>query len=391
MIFLSLKITSSFSAASSSKSLKMDGRQQDSTVFSSDDDYSVQDVFKYMAEVDFDKTLSESDVEALPGPVRKVYLRRLRERQLLRNMKKQHDADYNHFSAMVAEIVKKHERGEKLENWELTFGGKAIKTLNPKPEATQNPVTIPVTEILDDVVKGKYTLQEVHTAREGVKEAEAKDPVENSPLQLLDNVMEEALDRTKLALNVKEPGQFYDAYVSTENGVLSKEQIDNALDNASTAIQLVLGNPISSNDAKQACDAFIIASSMNEAEIKMKKCQEIAISKQEQRENLAQVAAVSGAFSAVGQSAQLQALTTTTPAVSVTVAQTLNDQTINEQASAQASTTQASQLLDDSIDRTLGFNITDLSYDISFMPPEDPNIYKPLEIISYIGMTNNVL
>ena len=370
----------------------MDRRKQKSKVLSDEDDYSVQDVFKHMLEVNFDKTLSESDVEALPGPVRKVYLRRLRERQFLRNFKQNQEVEDHHFDQLIADIVKKHQRGEELEDWELTFGRKAIQALNPKPANSQNTVTIPVTEILDDVVKGKYTLQEVHTAREGVKEAEAKDPVENSPLQLLDNVMEEALDRTKEALNVKEPGQFFDAYVSTENGVLSKEQMNSALENASTAIQLVLGNPLSSNDAKQACDAFIIASSMNEAEIKMKKCQEIAISKQEQRENLAQVAAVSGAFSAVGeQSAMLQASTTTTPAVLLTSAQTLNDQTVIEQAAAQASTTQDSQLLDDSNDRTLGFNITDLSYDISFMPPEDPNIYKPLEIVSYIGMTNNVL
>lgn len=35
----------------------------------------------------------------------------------------------------------------------------------------------------------------------------------------------------------------------------------------------------------------------------------------------------------------------------------------------------------------LGFNITNTNFDISFVPSDDPDVYKPLEIISYIGMT----
>jgi hypothetical protein len=37
--------------------------------------------------------------------------------------------------------------------------------------------------------------------------------------------------------------------------------------------------------------------------------------------------------------------------------------------------------------RYLDFDIHDLSYDISFLPSNDPSVYKPLEIISYIGLT----
>jgi hypothetical protein len=34
-----------------------------------------------------------------------------------------------------------------------------------------------------------------------------------------------------------------------------------------------------------------------------------------------------------------------------------------------------------------GFNITNTSFEVSFVPSDDPDIYKPLEIITYIGMT----
>lgn len=40
-------------------------------------------------------------------------------------------------------------------------------------------------------------------------------------------------------------------------------------------------------------------------------------------------------------------------------------------------------------DPELSFNIYDDKYQISFMPSEDPYCYKPLEIVSYIGMTKS--
>lgn len=38
--------------------------------------------------------------------------------------------------------------------------------------------------------------------------------------------------------------------------------------------------------------------------------------------------------------------------------------------------------------QNLGFNITEEEFDISFSPSDDPDCYKPLEIISYMAMTN---
>lgn len=40
--------------------------------------------------------------------------------------------------------------------------------------------------------------------------------------------------------------------------------------------------------------------------------------------------------------------------------------------------------------KVLDFDITDINFDISFVPSDDPDVYKPIEIISYMGLTNNL-
>lgn len=247
-------------------------------------------------------------------------------------------------------IKERLELGIELSPWELQLWeekGHKVTAI----ESTD--VEIDATEILDGVVKGDYSIQELHAAREGTEEAAAKDPVENSPLQLLDNILDDSMERTKEVLKTKEPGQFFESYGFGANDIIEPEQMKNAIDHASTAVKLALGNPIVTNDAKEACDSFILATSMNEAEMKMKERQEIAIKAQARHEattNLAEAAAASLALS-----------------------------TDTELKTSQT----------DIQDRTLGFNITDLNYDISFLPSNDPDVYKPLEIISYIGMTKN--
>jgi hypothetical protein len=231
---------------------------------------------------------------------------------------------------------------------------------------------IPVTEILDDVVKGRYELRDVHAAQGGDEEAEPKDPVENSPLQLLDNVLEEAMEQTKGTLSLKEPGQFYDGYASMENGVMDEEQMKSALNHAVTAIELSFASSFTSNDAKEACNSFVVASASMEIEMKIKKAQELAQDAQMEREKLAEAAAVSVAFADAEPSSDVQGAI---PSPSTVI--------------PPSQPTEASSAKERDI-RDYGFNITDCSYDVSFLPSDDPNIYKPLEIVSYIGMTNNV-
>jgi hypothetical protein len=99
------------------------------------------------------------------------------------------------------------------------------------------------------------------------------------------------------------------------------------------------------NEALIACESFIKAMVMQEGEAKIKKAIEEAKFKQahlKRVERLAEAAAVSGALS--------------------------SDATVMGERE--------------------NFDITEKTFDISFVPSDDPDVYKPLEIISYIGMTN---
>lgn len=115
---------------------------------------------------------------------------------------------------------------------------------------------------------------------------------------------------------------------------------------------MMRGSKFEENDARDACESYIKAMAMIEGEVKIRNAVHDANKKQIERdiERLAEVAAVSGAFS--------------------------DDNS--------KKTTQASS---DKINEALGFNITNANFDISFVPSDDPDVYKPLEIISYVGMT----
>lgn len=293
--------------------------------------------------------ISEREFEKLPEDQQKMILKRFENEEKKRERFHQEQLERDMRKLRI--IDEKLGKGIELESSEAEFlelKGCKIKSI----KSTE--VEIDATEILDGVVKGDFTIHDIHAAREGAEEAEAKDPVENSPLLLLDNVLEDSVERMKEALKMREPGQFFESFGSGANNVIQPGQMKTAIDNASTAIKLALRNPISTNDAKEAIDSFILATSMNEAEMKMKQRQEIAVAKNKETENLAEIAAVSGVLSGV------------------------------------VALPQPPQQPDDP-DKTLGFNITDMNYEISFLPSNDPDVYKPLEIISYIGITNNVL
>lgn len=91
---------------------------------------------------------------------------------------------------------------------------------------------------------------------------------------------------------------------------------------------------------------------MHEAEMKVLNAIDETNAKQAQQERLeklAEVAAVSGAFSDAGEKSEIE---TTEPRP-----------------------------------EDLSLELKDTSFNISFVPFYDPDVYKPLEIISYVGMT----
>lgn len=113
------------------------------------------------------------------------------------------------------------------------------------------------------------------------------------------------------------------------------------------------GSKFEENDARDACESYVRAMVMYEGEMKIRNAVHDANKKQIEREieKFAEVAAVSGAFSDL------------TSKVAV----------------------ESSKKTDNA--ENLGFNITNTNFDVSFVPSDDPDVYKPLEIISYVGMT----
>lgn len=114
---------------------------------------------------------------------------------------------------------------------------------------------------------------------------------------------------------------------------------------------MMRGSKFEENDARDACESYIKAMVMYEGEIKIRNAVHDANKKQIEKDidRLAEIAAVSEAFS---------------------------DNNLKK-------TTQESS----NKNEALGFNITNTNFDISFVPSDDPDVYKPLEIISYVGMT----
>lgn len=251
----------------------------------------------------------------------------------------------------LKKIERKLRMGKELEPSEQDFfDEKGHKVSSIK--ATE--VEVDAVNLLTDIVNGDYTLQDVHMVRDGVEAAEKKDAVENSPLQLFDNIIESVKEQTHEALKTREPGNFFGSFGAELSSKMTSMQMSEAIDQAATAIDLVHGNLVESNEAKEACESYVKALAMNEAESKLKEVEKMTNENQARRsatEKLAEVAAVSGVVSG--------------------------------RADEETSTTEKRP-------KHLEFEVTDLTFDVSFLPSDDPDVYKPLEIISYIGMTKNV-
>lgn len=198
-------------------------------------------------------------------------------------------------------------------------------------------VEVDAVDLLDDIVNGDYTLEDVHSAREGRAAARAKDPYEKSPLQMFDDIAESRKKKITGALNTT-AGGFFANLDGSAKGKLLPSQLKDAVNQAATAIELSFGHqPGEKNEASDAIESYIKAAVMNEAEMKLKKTGEMMdAQKSDENEKKA-------------------------------------DEAIMEDP-------------DKTDNRTLGFDITGLDYDITLVPT-DPNVYKPLEIISYIGLT----
>jgi hypothetical protein len=249
------------------------------------------------------------------------------------------------YEEKLALIIKKLRLGEELDVEEQ----KIADEKNLTSYVRQTEVAVDPVDVLTGVMQGDFTLQDVHLAREGPDSAALKDPVENSPLQMFEQLLESMKSQTFSDLKSKEPDQFFGTFELDASSNVSPSQINDAVKNAATAIELVQGNSDEQNEARSACRSFIMATAMSEAETKLKRVQDFnneSTARQEEKEKLAQAAAVAGALSGA----------TSTP---------------------------------DSPTKDWSFDLSGTNFDISFFPSDDPTCYKPLEIISYMGMTKS--
>lgn len=177
-----------------------------------------------------------------------------------------------------------------------------------------------------------------------------------SPLIIFDSVIADVKNKTIQSLNPdddKISDEFFKTIDPTQiNEITFPGRMEEVILNSSVAIELSLEGhhkDFENSEAKDACESYLTALALNEIEQKLLFNEKRAKNEVNER---AEVAAVSS------------------------IGFTIDDQ--NDQTSKN----QTSQ-------HHLDFDIHNLSYDISFLPSDDSETYKPLEIVSYIGLTRN--
>lgn len=202
------------------------------------------------------------------------------------------------------------------------------------------------------VEQNDFNFEELANLSAGLANSEEK-----SPLILFDSIIIDVKNKTLQTLNPndkKTSDEFFRTIDHTQiNDVTFPGRMEEAIFNSSIAIEMSLGGnqDFENNEAKQACESYLTALALNEVEQKLMYNEKRAQNEDAER---AEVAAVS------------------------TFGFVIDDQ--NDKAPKTAKT-QPSYHLD--------FDIHNLSYDISFLPSDDSETYKPLEIVSYIGLTGN--
>lgn len=227
---------------------------------------------------------------------------------------------------------------------------KALKVKVSRQTFKAEEVLVGKADLLDDVIQGKYTMQDIEIVK-GETDAVflrggATNKIVGTPVQMFSEVVEATQENMRKILNKDKSKNFFIQMYDPE---LCNTQIpipiNDAMRRSILAVELLSHDPLDTNEAKQAADALAKAAAMQEAENKIReviKSSEKQKEKSEQEktdESMAESAAIAGAFS-------------------------------------------------DDIKRPKGFNITEEEFDVIFSPDDDSEGYKPIEIISYMGMTN---
>lgn len=191
--------------------------------------------------------------------------------------------------------------------------------------------------LVDNVVKGDYTMEDLVNLN-------LTDENQKSPLQLFDHVVHDLKEKTLKTVNPNDQSNNFFGDINKMDTETYPDFIEDTIFNASLGIELAIGNELETNEVREACESYLKAMAMSEVEQKIRRTE---ISDGAKLEEMAEAAAVSAA------------------------AFDREPATLNKTK------------------RHLDFDIYDTSFDISFLPSDDPDVYKPLEIISYIGLTKN--
>ncbi|CAO1376651.1 unnamed protein product [Diamesa tonsa] len=214
---------------------------------------------------------------------------------------------------------------------------------SPPPQQEEQPEAIVIdgAKLLQGVINGHYTMEDITLAKNGF--IPATDPIEKSALQLFDNVVNYSRKHTRNILqSTNDPLQFFQSIqqsgIDIEN--MRPVQLDQCVESAATAIDLMSYTRTEPNEVMDACECLMKAQLMYEAEVNLKKVAEITAAAE---------------------------------------AKWMRDQE-NIATLHRAAYGQEQRRPDEDYDIFM-------KYDLSLLPSDDPSVYKPLEIISYIGLT----
>jgi hypothetical protein len=208
-----------------------------------------------------------------------------------------------------------------------------------------------------------------------------------SPLRLFHDLVEREKRKTLAELHA-ETGAFFKDFDPTLKANLLPSQIANMVENAATALDIVQGSAAEPNEARVAVNSLMKTTLMYEAETKLKQAKDFtdeSIARREEKEKFARAAAVAGALS-------------NTTGVAGTGQQPPPQGQVPPQGQAQPPPQGQAQPPPQGQAqpppqfpaKDWEFDMSGDNFDISFLPSDDPNCYKPLEIISYMGMTKNI-
>jgi hypothetical protein len=185
--------------------------------------------------------------------------------------------------------------------------------------------------ILNDVVNGEYSFSDVPSMSHDL-----------TPIKFLEQIVSQFQEKSYVAVKKIDASLADGNVISTIN----QEKMNDIVESSVTGLDIATVDKMNENEANIAINSLIRAEAMFENE---KKIMEVIEGKKSfDRETLAEAAVAASMFS---------------------------------------DSYENSTDLFKSDEKPLAFEISNTSFDISFIPSNDPDVHKPLEVISYLAMT----